>query len=54
MWLYLFENEKFNEFGNEAALVWHETSIPYAVWGLKATRSLSVKYYPFEVSLLSL
>ncbi|KAL5567432.1 hypothetical protein UlMin_030596 [Ulmus minor] len=48
MWLYLSENEKFNDFGNEAALVWHETNIPYAAWGPESTRLLSVKYYPSE------
>lgn len=51
MWLYLSESEKFNDFGNEGALVWHETNIPYAVWGPESTRSLSLKYYPSEVSL---
>ncbi|XP_048327517.1 uncharacterized protein LOC107415755 [Ziziphus jujuba] len=48
MWLYLSESEKFNDFGNEGALVWHETNIPYAVWGPESTRSLSLKYYPSE------
>lgn len=51
MWLYLSESEKFNDFGNESALVWHETSIPYAVWGTESTRSVSLKYYPSQVSL---
>ncbi|PKI39727.1 hypothetical protein CRG98_039897 [Punica granatum] len=48
MWLYLTEHERFNEFGNDAALVWHETSIPYAVWGPESTRTLSLKYHPSE------
>ncbi|KAJ7957133.1 cleft lip and palate transmembrane protein 1-like [Quillaja saponaria] len=48
MWLYLSEHEKFNEFGNEGALIWHETNIPYAVWGPESTRSLSLKYHPSE------
>ncbi|GMH10373.1 hypothetical protein Nepgr_012214 [Nepenthes gracilis] len=48
MWLYLSENEKFSDFGNERALVWHETNIPYAVWGPHSTRKLSLKYYPSE------
>ncbi|KDP24214.1 hypothetical protein JCGZ_25871 [Jatropha curcas] len=48
MWFYLSEQEKFNDFSNEAALIWHETSIPYAVWGPESTRSLSLKYYPSE------
>jgi hypothetical protein len=47
-WFYLSENENFNEFGNEAALVWHDTNIPYAVWGMESTRSISLKYYPSE------
>lgn len=51
MWLYVSEQEKFNDFGNEAALFWHESNIPYAVWGPESTRSLSLKYYPSEVSL---
>ncbi|XWS44605.1 hypothetical protein CRYUN_Cryun15aG0061900 [Craigia yunnanensis] len=48
MWLYLSEHEKFNDFGNEASLVWHETNIPYATWGPESTRTLSLKYYPSE------
>ncbi|KAA8531264.1 hypothetical protein F0562_005977 [Nyssa sinensis] len=48
MWFYLSEDEKFNDFGSEGALVWHETNIPYAVWGPESTRSLSLKYYPSE------
>ncbi|CAB4309012.1 unnamed protein product [Prunus armeniaca] len=48
MWLYLSECEKFNEFGSERELVWHETNIPYALWGPESTRSLSMKYYPSE------
>lgn len=48
MWFYLSEHEKFNDFGSEGALVWHETNIPYAVWGPESTRSLSFKYYPSE------
>ncbi|KAJ7945187.1 cleft lip and palate transmembrane protein 1-like [Quillaja saponaria] len=48
MWLYLSEHQKFNEFGNEGALIWHETNIPYAVWGPESTRSFSSKYYPSE------
>lgn len=54
MWLYLSEREKFNEFGSERELVWHETNIPYALWGPESTRSLSMKYYPSEVSLIDL
>jgi hypothetical protein len=48
MWLYLTENEKFNDFGNESALAWHETNIPYAVWGPESTRTLTLKYPPTE------
>jgi len=51
MWLYLSEKEKFNDFSNENALIWHETSIPYAVWGPTSIRSLSLKYIPSEVLL---
>ncbi|XP_052195403.1 uncharacterized protein LOC127803317 [Diospyros lotus] len=48
MWVYLSEHERFNDFGNEKALIWHETNIPYAVWGPESTRSLSANYYPSE------
>ncbi|KAG9457048.1 hypothetical protein H6P81_001556 [Aristolochia fimbriata] len=48
MWVYLSEHDKFNDFSNEAALVWHETNIPYAVWGPQSTRTLSLKYSPSE------
>ncbi|OMO90393.1 Cleft lip and palate transmembrane 1 [Corchorus capsularis] len=48
MWLYVSENEKFNDFGNEAALIWHETNIPYVTWGPESTRTLSLKYHPSE------
>ncbi|KAK7824365.1 uncharacterized protein LOC112012307 [Quercus suber] len=48
MWFYVSEHEKFNDFANEAALLWHESNIPYAVWGSESTRSLSLKYSPSE------
>ncbi|CAL0319784.1 unnamed protein product [Lupinus luteus] len=48
MWLYLSKHERFNDFGNEAALVWHETNIPYSVWGPKSTRLLTLKHQPSE------
>ncbi|CAD5331177.1 unnamed protein product [Arabidopsis thaliana] len=48
MWFYLSEHEKFNDFGNEGALIWHETNIPYAVWKPESTRTLSMTYYPSE------
>lgn len=49
MWLYLSEHEKFNDFGNDKALYWHETNIPYAVWTPESIRSKSLTYYPSEV-----
>ncbi|EES12220.1 hypothetical protein BDA96_06G098500 [Sorghum bicolor] len=48
MWMYLSENEKFNDFANEDALIWHESNIPYAVWGPTSTRTRSLTYYPSE------
>ncbi|CAA6660183.1 unnamed protein product [Spirodela intermedia] len=48
MWVYLSEREKFNDFSNEDALVWHESNIPYAIWGSASTRSRSLQYYPTE------
>lgn len=49
MWLYLSENQKFNDFGSESALVWHQTNIPYGVWGPESTRTLFLTYYPSQV-----
>ncbi|CAI9777529.1 unnamed protein product [Fraxinus pennsylvanica] len=48
MWLYLSEQERFNDFGSEGSLFWHETNIPYAIWGPDSTRSISLKYHPSE------
>ncbi|XP_049403494.1 uncharacterized protein LOC125867112 isoform X1 [Solanum stenotomum] len=48
MWFYLSEQQNFSDFGNEGALIWHETNIPYAVWGPESTRSLSLKYHLSE------
>ncbi|XP_010252372.1 PREDICTED: cleft lip and palate transmembrane protein 1 homolog [Nelumbo nucifera] len=48
MWVYLSENEKFNDFTNEGALIWHEANIPYAVWGPGSSRFYSLKYVPSE------
>ncbi|KAL0448278.1 UNVERIFIED_CONTAM: Cleft lip and palate transmembrane protein 1 [Sesamum latifolium] len=48
MWLYLSEQESFNDFGSERALVWQETNIPYAVWTAESSRTLSLNYYPSE------
>ncbi|KAG5619098.1 hypothetical protein H5410_018922 [Solanum commersonii] len=52
MWFYLFEQQNFSDFGNEGALIWHETNIPYAVWGPQSTRSLSLKYHLSEIRFL--
>lgn len=49
MWFYLSEHEKFNDFGNDRALYWHETNIPYAVWTPESIRTKSLTYYPSEV-----
>lgn len=48
MWLYLSENDKFRDFGDEKALIWHETNIPYALWTPESTRTVSLKYQPSE------
>uniref|UniRef100_M8CIG0 Cleft lip and palate transmembrane protein 1-like protein n=1 Tax=Aegilops tauschii TaxID=37682 RepID=M8CIG0_AEGTA len=48
MWMYLSENDKFSNFGNEDALIWHETNIPYAVWTPTSTRTHTLTYYPTE------
>ncbi|KAG9130765.1 hypothetical protein Leryth_012708 [Lithospermum erythrorhizon] len=48
LYVYLSEREKFNDFGNEDALVWQESNIPYAVWGPASTRQISLKYNPSE------
>ncbi|KAF5745076.1 cleft lip and palate transmembrane protein 1 [Tripterygium wilfordii] len=48
MWLYFSEHEKFSDFNNEGALIWHETGIAYAIWSPESTKSLSVKYHPSE------
>lgn len=48
MWFYLSEKEKFNDFTDENALIWHESNIPFAVWGPTSTRTLSLKYIPSE------
>ncbi|PKU70824.1 cleft lip and palate transmembrane protein 1 homolog [Dendrobium catenatum] len=48
MWLYLSDQQIFNDFGNDGALLWHETNIPYAVWGQGSSRSLSLQYTPSE------
>jgi hypothetical protein len=48
MWFYLSEQEKFNDFGNDRALYWHETNIPYAVWTPESIRTKSLTYYPSE------
>ncbi|KAF5727625.1 cleft lip and palate transmembrane protein 1 [Tripterygium wilfordii] len=48
MWVYLSDLEKFSDFNNEDALIWHETGIPYAIWSPESTKSLSLKYHPSE------
>ncbi|KAK8921922.1 hypothetical protein KSP39_PZI019958 [Platanthera zijinensis] len=48
MWLYFSEQQNFNDFGNDGALMWHESNIPYAVWGSASSRSVSLKYAPSE------
>lgn len=48
MWLYISEEERFNDFGNEKALIWHETNIPYAVWGPDSVRHNHYVYLPSE------
>ncbi|CAL9118046.1 unnamed protein product [Musa textilis] len=49
-WFTSLRTRSFKDFGDEYVLGWHESNIPYAVWGLSSTRSLSLKYYPSEVS----
>jgi hypothetical protein len=49
MWLYLSENVNFYDFGNEAALVWQETNVPFAVWGPNSVRKHKIVYHPSEV-----
>jgi hypothetical protein len=48
MWMYLSESEKFSDFANEDALIWHESNIPYALWGPTSTRTRSLTYYPSD------
>lgn len=48
MWLYLSSSERFYNFGDEAALVWHETNVPYAVWGANSVRKHKIVYHPSE------
>lgn len=48
MWLYLSENERFYDFSNEAALVWQETNVPFAVWGPSSVRKHRIVYHPSE------
>lgn len=49
MWLYISEKETLTEFGNEKALVWHESNIPYAVWGPESVRHHHIVYDPSEI-----
>jgi hypothetical protein len=50
VWLYISEAPKFTDFGNEAALVWHETNVPYAVWTPNSVRRKHYVYHTSEVS----
>jgi len=45
--VYVSEKSEFT-FGNDEALVWHETNIPYAVWTPDSVRHKSFTYYPSE------
>lgn len=48
-WLYMSETPVFSDFGNEDALVWHETNVPYAVWTPESVRHKSFVYKLSEV-----
>lgn len=48
LWVYVSEKSEFTSFGNDEALVWHETNIPYAVWTPDSVRHKSFTYYPSE------
>ena len=47
--MYISGDKSFNDFGNEKALVWHETNIPYAIWSPEGSRSHRILYDPSEV-----
>jgi hypothetical protein len=44
------ESEFFNDYGNPASLVWHETGVPYDVKDPAASRQLHWTYHPSEAS----
>eukprot|EP00249_Psilotum_nudum_P023305 c28823_g2_i1 orf=744-2882(-) len=46
MWLYITEDRSFSDFANEETLVWHESNIPYAVWGPASVRYHHLAYNP--------
>ncbi|KAL6340619.1 hypothetical protein AAG906_010527 [Vitis piasezkii] len=48
MRVYISEQEKFSDFNSEGVFIWHETNIPYAVWGPQGTRSFPLKHYLSE------
>lgn len=48
MWVYLSEKHIFNDFSNESALLWHESNIPYSLWGPHTSRTLSLKFHPSQ------
>eukprot|EP00249_Psilotum_nudum_P023304 c28823_g1_i1 orf=423-2327(-) len=46
MWLYITEGKRFSDFANEGSLFWHETNIPYAMWGPTSVRHHHLVYNP--------
>ncbi|KAG0595901.1 hypothetical protein M758_UG207900 [Ceratodon purpureus] len=48
LWVYLSEEPVFTNFGNEEALKWYETNIPYAVWTPDSVRQTNFTYIPSE------
>jgi hypothetical protein len=48
LWVYVSEESQFTNFGNEKALIWHETNIPYAVWTPDSVRHKKFTYRPSE------
>lgn len=48
LWVYISEESQFTAFGDNAALKWHETNIPYAVWTPDSVRHKNFTYHPSE------
>ncbi|KAG0571434.1 hypothetical protein KC19_VG011000 [Ceratodon purpureus] len=48
LWVYVSEESVFTNFGNDEALKWHETNIPYAVWTPDSVRQTNFTYLPSE------